>query len=294
MNGVMFIREERSGQNAAEADLLENPDQKLPLRVRSVFISDVHLGYAGCSAGFLGDFLDNTRCETIYLVGDIIHFLHLRKRPEWSASHSEFVEKNLDLTRRGTRVIYVPGNHGESMCRYDGLKIGLIEVHNKIVHTTADHRHFLVTHGDQFDSAVRCSPLLSLIGSWVYDALLKVNARLNWGRRKTCRDYWSLAAFLESRVKNARQYIERFEQAVLAAVDHEDLQGVICGHIHRAEILNKPDSCYMNCGDWVASCTALVEHQDGLIELLQWREKSLSLKTNLVPIDSRDLPGKAA
>lgn len=298
MERVTFIREDRSTRNQSATGRAVAPDgapaKNQLLRIRSVFISDVHLGYAGCSAGFLCDFLDSMHCETLYLVGDIIDFMHMRKRAEWSAAHSEVVQKILELTRHGTRVIYIPGNHDESMRRYDGLKIGLIEVHNKIIHTTADQRRILVTHGDQFDSAVRCSPLMALIGSRVYDALLKVNAWLNWGRRRTGRDYWSLAAFVKSRVRNARQYINRFEQAVLAAASHEDLQGVICGHIHRAEILHNGSLTYMNCGDWVESCTALVEHHDGMIELLQWRENSLSLKTNLLPFELDTTQGKAA
>ncbi|MDZ4730032.1 MAG: UDP-2,3-diacylglucosamine diphosphatase [Xanthomonadales bacterium] len=266
----------------------------MPLNVRAVFISDVHLGFSGCSAEFLTDFLGRLRCDVIYLVGDIIDFINLRKRPEWVASHSMVIEKLLEMTRSGTRVIYVPGNHDEALRHYVGLKIGLLEIHDQFIHTTADQRRILVTHGDQFDSVVRCSPLLALIGTWVYDGLLKVNGWLNWCRQKSGREYWSLATFVKTRVRNAMEYIDRFEQAVMAFAHKENVDGVICGHIHRAEIRHGKGLTYMNCGDWVESCTALVEHRDGRIELLQWREKAKSLKADQVPMNEPDLQGRAA
>jgi UDP-2,3-diacylglucosamine pyrophosphatase LpxH len=251
--------------------------------VNSVFISDVHLGFSGCSAEYLCDFLDKVRCKNLYLVGDIIDFWALRRRRHWPESHSRVVHKILELAQEGTRVVMVPGNHDETLRQYNGMVIGQVEVNDRIVHRTPDGRRLLVIHGDQFDSVVRCSPLLAVIGSGLYGLLLALNTWINAVRRRLGQDYWSLAAYLKHKVKNAVQYISRFEEAVVAAARHENVDGVICGHIHRAEICRMGDIVYMNCGDWVESCTALMEHHDGRIELLQWREQATCLKERYIP-----------
>ena len=246
--------------------------------VRSVFLSDIHLGFPGCSADYLCDFLERTRCQNLYLVGDIIDFWHLKKRRYWPTEHSRVIQILLDKAMQGTRVILVPGNHDETLRAYADMVIGKVEVHDYIVHKTADGRSFLVLHGDQFDSVVRCSPLLAMIGSRLYGVLLRMNTWINAIRRKLGKDYWSLAAYLKHKVKNAVQYIGRFEEAVVTAARREGVDGVICGHIHRAEISTMDGIAYMNCGDWVESCTALMEHHDGRIELVQWRENATLLK----------------
>jgi UDP-2,3-diacylglucosamine pyrophosphatase LpxH len=256
--------------------------QRKPLQLRSLFISDVHLGFPGCHAEFLCDFLDQVNCEFLYLVGDIVDFQYMRKRRFWPESHSDVVQKILEMARAGTRVVYVPGNHDDSMRRFCGLAFGHIEVMAESMHESADGRRFLVIHGDQFDSAIRCSPLLSVIGTWTYDGLLRSNAWVNAVRRWLGRDYWSLVAFLKHRNKNAVRYVARFEDAALRAASKERVDAVICGHIHRAEISTRETITYMNCGDWVESCTALLEHRDGRMELVQWREKSTSLKETYV------------
>ena len=247
--------------------------------VRTVFISDVHLGFPGCSAEYLCDFLEQVRCRELFLVGDIIDFWYLRKRRYWPAAHSRVLQLVLAKAQQGTRVILVPGNHDESLRPYDGMILGGVEVHDHLVHVTADGRRLLVLHGDQFDSVVRCSPLLAMIGSSLYGVLLRMNTSINAIRRRFGKDYWSLAAYLKHKVKNAVQYIGRFEEAVVTAARRERVDGVICGHIHRAEISTMGDITYMNCGDWVESCTALMEHHDGRIELLQWREQATRLKS---------------
>jgi UDP-2,3-diacylglucosamine pyrophosphatase LpxH len=252
--------------------------------VNSVFISDVHLGFPGCSAEYLLDFLESTRCANLYLVGDIIDFWHLRKRHYWPEAHSRVVRAILDKARSGTRVVMVPGNHDEALRPYDGMKIGPVEVRDHLVHETPDGRRLLVLHGDQFDSVVRCSPLLAMIGSSLYGLLLGMNRWINAVRRRLGKDYWSLAAYLKNKVKNAVQYIGRFEEAVVTAARRERVDGVVCGHIHRAEITRLGNITYMNCGDWVESCTALVEHFDGRIELIQWREQAMSLKERYIPV----------
>jgi UDP-2,3-diacylglucosamine pyrophosphatase LpxH len=263
----------------------QSPDQKhgKPLQLRSVFISDVHLGFPGCSAEFLGDFLDQIQCDFLYLVGDIVDFHYMRNRRFWPTSHSDVVHKIFEMARAGTRVVYVPGNHDDSLRRFCGLAFGHIEVKAEAIHESADGRRFLVIHGDEFDSAIRCSPLLALIGTWMYDGLLVSNGWVNAARRSLGKDYWSLVAFLKHRVKNALRYIARFEDAARRAASKERVDAVICGHIHRAEINTGESITYMNCGDWVESCTALLEHGDGRMELMQWREQSTSLKALYIP-----------
>ena len=250
--------------------------------VNSVFISDIHLGFSGCSAEYLLDFLESIRCKTLYLVGDIIDFWSLRRKPYWPESHGRVVEKILEMAQNGTRVVLVPGNHDETLRQYCGMTIGALEVSDKLVHETPNGRRLLVLHGDQFDSVVRCSPLLAVIGANLYDVLLRLNTWINAVRRKMGKDYWSLAAYLKDKVKNAVQYISRYEEAVVMAAQCENVDGVVCGHIHRAEIRRMGKVTYMNCGDWVESCTALIEHHDGRIELLQWREQATRLKERYI------------
>ncbi|MBT8058874.1 MAG: UDP-2,3-diacylglucosamine diphosphatase [Gammaproteobacteria bacterium] len=251
--------------------------------VRTVFLSDIHLGFPGCSADYLCDFLRQVQCERLYLVGDIIDFWSLSKRRFWPNAHSEVVRLILRKAMEGTSIVLVPGNHDETLRRYNGMCIGAVEVRDHLIHRTADGRRLLVLHGDQFDSVVRCSPLLAMIGSRLYGLLLKMNTGVNRVRRWLGKDYWSLAAYLKHKVKNAVQYIGRFEEAVITAARRDGVDGVVCGHIHRAEISQMQGITYMNCGDWVESCTALVEHHDGRIELLQWREQAARLKSGDAP-----------
>jgi len=282
--------------NERVTQLPKQPHDRLqgkPLRLRSLFISDVHLGFPGCSAEFLCDFLDQVDCDFLYLVGDIVDFHYMRNRRFWPASHSDVVQKILEIACAGSRVIYVPGNHDDSLRRFCDLAFGHIEVKAQAIHESADGRRFLVIHGDQFDSAIRFSPLLSMIGTWTYDGLLRINAWVNATRRWLGMDYWSLVAFLKHRVKNAMRYVTRFEEAALRAADKERVDAVICGHIHRAEISTAEALAYMNCGDWVESCTALMEHDDGRMELMQWRERSTSLKAAYIP-QFESLAGKQA
>lgn len=262
-------------------------------RVRSVFLSDIHLGFHGCSADYLCDFLSRVECRNLYLVGDIIDFWALGKGRGWARSHSRVIQMFLEKAMAGTRVVLVPGNHDETLRQYVGLVLGEVEVHDRVIHETADGQRLLVLHGDQFDSVVRCSPLLAMIGSGLYGLLLRLNTSINSVRRRLGMEYWSLAAYLKHKVKNAVQYIGRFEEAVVTAARREGVDGVVCGHIHRAEITRMGGITYMNCGDWVESCTALVEHHDGRIELLQWREQATSLKERYLP-DAPAMPQDAA
>ncbi len=245
-------------------------------RYRTVCISDVHLGFRGCSAEHLLDFLRSTECEYLYLVGDIIDIWSMKKRPFWPQTHNDVVRTILGKAKHGTRVIFVPGNHDEFLRDYDGMVFGNISIADRTVHERADGRRFLVLHGDQFDAVVRNSKALALIGSALYDWLLTANRLINFVRRKLGFPYWSLSAFLKHRVKNVTRYISNFERAVAYEASRIGVDGVICGHIHRAEISSIGDVVYCNCGDWVESHTALVEHPDGTFELLHWSDTDAS------------------
>lgn len=237
--------------------------------VRTIWISDVHLGFPGCSAEFLLTFIRQMRCNTLYLVGDIVDFWYLKKKRHWPQSHSNVIRSLLGKAKHDTRVVFVPGNHDEVMRQYCGMTIGNIEICNEVVHETADGRRLLVMHGDQFDAAVISSPLVGLIGSRLYDGLLQLNRLVNWVRACLGLDHWSLANFLKQRVKNAVKFISNFEQAVVREARVKEVDGLVCGHIHRPEIAISEEVIYLNCGDWVESCTALIENHDGSIDLIR-------------------------
>jgi UDP-2,3-diacylglucosamine pyrophosphatase LpxH len=247
-------------------------------RYRSVWISDVHLGFPGCNADYLLDFLHSTQCEYLYLVGDIIDVWFMGKRVYWPQSHNNVIRAILGKAKHGTRVIYVPGNHDEVFRDYDGMTFGNVLIKNEALHITADGRRFLVTHGDEFDAVVRCSRTLAFLGTRLYDKLLRINGLVNMLRRRFGFGHWSLARFLKFKVKNAVQYISNFETAVAYEVSKRDLDGMICGHIHHAEMAPINGILYCNTGDWVESCTALVERYDGSMELLHWSDYQRTVK----------------
>ena len=237
---------------------------------RTVFISDVHLGTPGCQADALLDFLRHARCERIYLVGDIIDGWQLRRRWYWPQSHNDVVQKLLRRVRKGTHVIYVPGNHDEFARRYPGMSFGGIEVQHDCVHETADGRRLWVTHGDHFDGVVQCAKWLAHVGDTLYEFTLKLNARLNSLRARLGLPYWSLSRYLKLKVKRAVNFISDFEEAVAREARRRGVHGVVCGHIHHAELRMVGDILYANDGDWVESLTALVEHHDGRLEIVDW------------------------
>jgi UDP-2,3-diacylglucosamine pyrophosphatase LpxH len=243
-------------------------------RVRTVWISDVHLGFRGCSADRLLHFLQSFECDFLYLVGDIIDVLEMKRRLFWPRSHNDVLRTILGKARRGTQVIYVPGNHDELFRDYCGAVFGNIRVTHEAIHTKADGQRFLVVHGDKFDSVVRCSKAMELLGSRLYHWLLQANIAVHYVRRKLGLPYWSLAAFLKNKVKKAVQYISNFEASVAFEAGRLGVDGVVCGHIHRAEITKINNVVYCNCGDWVESCTALIEHHDGRLELFAWPDSS--------------------
>ena len=243
------------------------------LALRTVWISDVHLGTPGCNAELLLDFLKSIECETLYLVGDIIDGWQLRKGWYWPTRHNDVVRCILKKAKHGTRVVYVPGNHDEALRDFTGLNFGGVEVVDDIIHRTADGRDLLVIHGDQFDGVVLYARWLAFLGDHAYTLLLKLNRVVNAVRKRLGLPYWSLSSHLKKKVKNAVQYVCSFEAAVAHAASERGADGVVCGHIHTAEIRQIGDVTYYNDGDWVESCTALVEQFDGRIEILDWAKR---------------------
>lgn len=239
---------------------------------RAVWISDVHLGTRGCKAEFLLDFLKTTESDYLYLVGDMIDGWRLKRSWYWPQSHNDVVQKLLRKARKGTKVIYVPGNHDEFARSYTDSAFGEVEVLDEAIHVTADGRRFLVLHGDQFDGVVQYARWLAHLGDHAYTVALTINHWFNWVRRKMGLPYWSLSAYLKHKVKNAVQFIANFEQAMVDLARHRGVDGIVCGHIHHAELRHFGDIVYANDGDWVESCTALVEHHDGRMDIVRWAE----------------------
>jgi len=239
---------------------------------RTVFISDVHLGTRGCRSEFLADFLRRMSCDQLYLVGDIIDGWRLRKSWFWDAGCDEVLRLILRHARSGADVTYIPGNHDEMLRAWlpMGLEIAGIKLRKEAVHVTADNRRLLVMHGDEFDSVVRYAKFLALLGDWAYTAALAANTWFNVVRRRLGYPYWSLSAWLKRQVKEAVKAIDRFEAALAGEARRRGLDGVVCGHIHHAEMREVNGVLYINDGDWVESCTALVEHHDGRLELVDW------------------------
>ena len=256
---------------------IEEPAHFEPTRprlgFRTIWISDTHLGTAGCQAELLLDFLKSTDCETLYLVGDIIDGWQLRKGWYWPPRHNDIVRCVLKKAKHGTRVVYVPGNHDEAFRGYTGLNLGGIELHHEALHETADGRKLLILHGDEFDGVVLYAKWLAFLGDSAYNLMLKTNAVFNRIRKRMGLPYWSLSSELKKRVKNAVQFISSFEHAVAHAAAERGANGVVCGHIHTAEIRVIGDVTYYNDGDWVESCTALVEHADGAMEIIDWAQQ---------------------
>ncbi|MDB5367616.1 MAG: UDP-2,3-diacylglucosamine hydrolase [Rhodospirillales bacterium] len=237
---------------------------------RAIWISDVHLGTKGCQAELLLDFLRQTESDTLYLVGDIVDGWRLKRQWYWPQAHNDVVQKILRKARKGTDIIYIPGNHDEGFRQFLGHQFGRIRIVDDHEHVTADGRRFLVIHGDQFDIVCNYAPWLAWLGDYAYRTAMWINTRFNLVRRATGHGYWSLSAYLKHKVKNAVEFIGRYEKALSDEARRRGCHGVICGHIHYAEMRDMDGVTYINDGDWVESCTALVEHPDGRLEILRW------------------------
>ena len=234
---------------------------------RAVFISDLHLGSRGCQAELLSRFLKRIKCDRLYLVGDIIDGWRLKSKWYWPVEHNEVLRRILKHAKK-SRVIFLPGNHDEFARQFLGHEFGGVEVRPHAVHITADEKKLLVVHGDQFDLVVSHHPFLSSLGGLAYGWLIELNRHVNNVRRLFGRPNYSLSKKIKGRVKQACTFISRFEETLLKEARRRGLDGVVCGHIHQAEYREEEGGLYLNCGDWVESCTALVEHADGRIELI--------------------------
>jgi UDP-2,3-diacylglucosamine pyrophosphatase LpxH len=239
---------------------------------KAVFISDTHLGTRGCRSDFLAHFLGSFTCEKLFLVGDIVDGWRLRKSWYWDEMHDEVVRLFLRHATGGTEVLYIPGNHDEMFRPWlsMGLELGGVRFADSAVHVTGEGKRLLIIHGDQFDSVVRYAKFLALLGDWAYTAALNINRWFNVVRRRLGYPYWSLSQWAKRQVKEAVKAVDRFEGALAGEAKRRGLDGVVCGHIHHAEMREVDGMLYLNTGDWVESCTALVEHHDGRLELIDW------------------------
>jgi UDP-2,3-diacylglucosamine pyrophosphatase LpxH len=243
-------------------------------RFRTLFISDVHLGTRGCQAERLLDFLRWHDADTIYLVGDIVDGWQLRSGWYWPQSHNDVVQKLLRKARKGARLVYIPGNHDEFLRDFYGTHFGGVEVVANALHVAADGRRYHVTHGDNFDLVVRHARWLAMLGDHAYRFALVLNTSFNGIRRRLGLPYWSLSQWAKLKVKNAVNYIGNFEQTLVNEARRHNVDGVICGHIHLAAMHRDFGIRYVNCGDWVESCTAIAEHDDGRFEIITWTQIS--------------------
>jgi UDP-2,3-diacylglucosamine pyrophosphatase LpxH len=239
-------------------------------RYRTVFVSDMHLGTRGCQAQLILDFLRHNDADTFFLVGDIIDGWRMRASFYWPQTHNDVIQKLLRKVRRGARMVFVPGNHDEFARQFIGLTFGGIEIVRHAKHTTADGRRFLVMHGDEFDVVVRHSKWLAFFGDWAYDLALFINTHFNMVRRRLGFGYWSFSAWAKLKVKNAVNFIGSFEKTLAEEARRRGADGVICGHIHHPAIRDIEGVTYVNTGDFVESCSFVVEHYDGRLEVMRW------------------------
>ena len=256
-------------EDANESPLDEHPAK---LHVRALFISDIHLGTRQARADALLDLLRCCDADTIYLVGDIVDFWRVRRGPHWPQTHNDVLQKMMRKVRKGARIILIPGNHDEGLRDYAGMQFGGVEIHRDYVHVTAQGRRYVVMHGDEFDVVVRTAKWLALLGDRGYELALWLNRPLNWVRRHLGLGYWSFSAYLKNRVKKAVAFIGAFEEVVATEARRRQADGIICGHIHHAADRTFRGVHYLNCGDWVESCSAVMESHAGELRVVHWPE----------------------
>jgi UDP-2,3-diacylglucosamine pyrophosphatase LpxH len=249
-----------------------------PLKFRSVWISDVHLGSRACKADFVLDFLLSVQTEHLYLVGDIIDMRAMRRGLlYWPQIHNNVIRAILGKAKHDTKVVYVPGNHDEPVRHHVGEVFGNVDIQRTAVHETLDGKQLLVMHGDEFDGMLQCPRLMEWVGSLSYDLLLHVNNAYNAWRRRFNKPYWSLSSFIKSKVGNANRHISMFESVVADYAKKRGMDGVVCGHIHKPQLTRRDGFIYCNDGDWVEHCSALVERLDGTLSLIHWSDQKYSL-----------------
>lgn len=268
------------------------------VQVRAIFISDVHLGTRACQADRLLDFLREHPSEHLYLIGDIVDFWSMSRGIYWTSAQNTVVQKILRRARHGGQVMLIPGNHDEALRAHDGLDFGGIRVQNEHIHVTADGKRLLLVHGDEFDQVTRYHRWVAVLGDMAYNLLVRINISLSWFRRRLgLTGYWSLAGYAKRKVKTAINFIFNFEDSVVRAVKERQLDGVVCGHIHWAALRQVDEVLYINCGDWVDSCTGIVEHLDGRLELISWGNATVTTPGEAeevpspTPLPERELEG---
>ena len=255
------------------------PERRLEERrtYRTIWISDVHLGTKGCNHELLIDFLDHTDSDTMYLVGDIIDGWRLKKKVYWPPEHSDIVWRILKRAKRGTRIIYIPGNHDEMVRPFSGMNFGGVEIMRAAFHDTADGRRLMVLHGDEFDTIMLAHRWLAFVGDALYHVMMKLNNWVAAARKRLGLPYWSISKAAKNKVKNAVEFFSKDEEVVARAAAERGVDGVVCGHIHTAEFRSFEYGGkrveYWNDGDWVEGCNALVEHADGRMEILHWPDE---------------------
>ena len=255
------------------------PERRLEERrtYRTIWISDVHLGTKGCNHELLIDFLDHTDSDTMYLVGDIIDGWRLKKKVYWPPEHSDIVWRILKRAKRGTRIIYIPGNHDEMVRPFSGMNFGGVEIMRAAFHDTADGRRLMVLHGDEVDTIMLAHRWLAFVGDALYHVMMKLNNWVAAARKRLGLPYWSISKAAKNKVKNAVEFISKYEEVVARAAAERGVDGVVCGHIHTAEFRSFEYGGkrveYWNDGDWVEGCNALVEHADGRMEILHWPDE---------------------
>ena len=264
--------------------------QPEPVIYRTLFLSDIHLGTRGCQAELLLDFLRHNDAETIYLIGDIVDGWRLKSGWYWPQAHNDVLQKLLRKVRKGARMIYVPGNHDEFARDYIGMVFGGVEVADHAYHMTADKKRLLIVHGDQFDIVVQHARWLAWLGDWAYTLALWLNLGFNKIRRRLGFPYWSFSAWAKLKVKNAVNFIGAFETALAEAARRHQANGVVCGHIHHAVIRDIDGITYINTGDFVESCTAVAEHEDGRLEVLCWQMTAEEQRIAAINADKRTRP----
>lgn len=267
----------------------EEPEPE-PVIYRTLFLSDIHLGTRGCQAELLLDFLRHNDAETIYLIGDIVDGWRLKSGWYWPQAHNDVLQKLLRKVRKGARMIYVPGNHDEFARDYIGMVFGGVEVADHAYHMTADKKRLLIVHGDQFDIVVQHARWLAWLGDWAYTLALWLNLGFNKIRRRLGFPYWSFSAWAKLKVKNAVNFIGAFETALAEAARRHHANGVVCGHIHHAVIRDIDGITYINTGDFVESCTAVAEHEDGRLEVLCWQMTAEEQRIAAITADKRTRP----
>lgn len=253
-------------------------------RYRTIWLSDVHLGSRACRVALLLDFLRKTECRTLYLVGDIIDLESLRSSIYWPGSHTEVLQLILEKSRNGTRVIYIPGNHDDPLRSLCGTTLGNIEICHSTIHTTKSGQRLLVLHGDVFDNLIKCGRIATFVGSFAYRTLIRLNRAVHWLRELFGRPYWSLAQHVKTRFGNAMRYVDKFQRACIHAAKDARVDGVVCGHVHQAGLVELDGLLYCNDGDWVESCSALVEDERGKLSLLRWCPAAAEITAFAVPV----------